>query len=92
MSSMGFWLGLAVSVSILVSTLVGLVRWAHRQIVKSVRLEMETPQRELTRNGGSSLIDAIERIEREVNRQGLELDRVCLAFERHLGFHEGSSV
>jgi len=72
-------------------TVVSLIKWGHNQIVSSVKDELFVVNKEMAPNGGSSMRDAVDRIETELFRQGQELDTVTKALERHLGWHEGQS-
>ena len=40
-------------------------------------------------NGGSSMADGVNRIESELNRQGVELDSLTVRLEKHLSYHQG---
>ena len=78
--------------------IVGIFKWAHAQVVrdvedrlKSTSADAATASRELTPNGGSSVKDAVDRIEAETFRQGKEIDGLSLKIEHHLGWHEGQS-
>ena len=81
---------------VITSSLVAILRFVHNQVVRSVEdrirdtaKDAKTASRELTPNGGSSVKDAIDRIETETFRQGHELDALSLKVERHLGWHAG---
>ena len=86
------------SIAVTGGAIIGVARWAHDRIVSSVKDELDILQQAVTPNGGSSLRDAIDRIEtetvrqgKELDRQGIELDDVSKRLERHLGFHDGMS-
>ena len=88
--------GVVASVVIIGGAIIGIGRWGHDRIVQSVKDELTVLHAAVTPNGGSSLRDAVDRIEKETVRQGAELDRqgrelddVSRRFERHLGYHEG---
>jgi hypothetical protein len=92
--------------AIIAGAILGVAKWWHIKIVESVKEELGVLHAAVTPNGGSSLRDAVDRIEtettrqgRELDRQGVELDRqgneldvVSKTVERHLGFHEGLST
>lgn len=98
----------AIHIDVIVSVLAGIAviggsvvaigKWGHDRIVNSVKEELIVLHAAVTPNGGSSLRDAVDRIEKETVRQGTELDRqgaelddVSKRLERHLGYHEGES-
>jgi len=83
-------------IAVIGGSLVAVAKWGHDRIVDSVKEELGVLHAAVTPNGGSSLRDAVDRIEKETIRQGKELDRqgtelddVSRRLERHLGFHEG---
>jgi hypothetical protein len=61
---------------------IGVLRVVHNALSRSVADNLKEMQAELRPNHGSSLRDAIDRIERNV-------DEVHIKLERHLGAHEG---
>lgn len=84
------------SVVLITGSVIATVKWGHKQIVASVKEELTDLNAQVRPNGGSSLRDGLDRIEKETMRQGKELDRqgkelddVSKRFERHIGFHEG---
>lgn len=83
-----FWINLVVSVGFLTGMLWGILKLFHNVLAKSVgeRLEERIAEvkAETKPNGGSSLRDAIDRIERKLNN-------VDITLQRHLGLHEGLS-
>jgi len=90
------WFSIICSVGFCVGFLLAVIRWAHNQLVNSVEERIGVVRAAVTPNSGSSMADAVARIEIELNRQGGELDRVALdvqhvslKIERHLAFHEG---
>jgi hypothetical protein len=89
-------LSVVASIVLISGSVLAVVKWGHNQVVKSVKEELGVVHQAVTPNGGSSLRDSIDRIEKETMRQGKELDRqgaelddVSKRLERHLGFHEG---
>lgn len=82
-------IGTIASVMLIAGGLWGAIKGLHRLVVNSVAEQLHPVQQQVTNNGGSSMKDAVDRIEREVTRQGRELDTIAASFERHLGFHEG---
>ena len=92
------FLSISASVVIVLGSVFAVVKWGHHQVVRSVKEELGLVHQQVVSNGGSSLRDSVDRIEKETMRQGKELDRqgkelddVSKRFERHIGFHEGQS-
>jgi hypothetical protein len=86
------WLGLIGSCVTVGGLIWWLVRFMHKRFVEQV-IAAITPVREaVTPNSGSSMLDAINRIEIETNRQGAELDALTLKVEKHLAYHEGQAA
>lgn len=90
------YLSILASLVIVGGSFVAIAKWAHDKIVDSVKDELNVLSAQVKPNGGSSMRDAIDRIEKEtlrqgkeLDRQGVELDDVSKRFERHLGFHDG---
>jgi len=81
-----------------VSTLVG--REVENDLTKKISSEVEHIYKETTHNGGSSMKDAVRRLEentekgfRKIEEQQDDLRRYIVkldkALERHFGYHEG---
>jgi hypothetical protein len=102
-SSWNFWLGLFASAGFVAGFIVAVLRWGHNQIVKSVEERIATVRSAVTPNGGSSMADAVNRIETKLQNIGErqkdikaeldaikeDMDEIGLKLERHLGAHEG---
>ena len=78
----------------IVASLTAFGRWLHGQIVKSVREQIEPLDNAVNHRkpGEPRLVEMIDLIWAETQRQGQELDSLSLAFQRHLGYHEGADL
>jgi len=76
-----FWLTLISSAFFVVGGVWSIIRLAHNILAKSVSERLDDIRKETKPNGGSSLRDAIDRIEKK-------LDAVTSDLDRHLGFHD----
>jgi hypothetical protein len=83
------YLGVICSAGFIGGFLIAVYRHFHKKFTTSVLNELKPVQQQLTTNGGSSLVDAVKRIETELNRQGSELDTVSLRMFEHLAYHQG---
>jgi len=83
------YLGVICSFGFIAGFGIGVYRHFHKKFTTSVLNELKPVQQQLTTNGGSSLIDAVKRIETELNRQGTELDILSLRVSEHLAYHQG---
>lgn len=102
-NSLNLWLGLIASIGFVGGFVLALLRWGHNQVVKSVEERVLVIKNAVTPNGGSSMADAVTRIETKLQTIGTrqqeikteldavkgELDDMGLKLERHLGAHEG---
>jgi hypothetical protein len=86
LNSSNFWVQFLASLGFLGGFVWALVRWIHNLLAKSVseRLadEIGEIKKQTVPNGGGSLRDAIDRIEKK-------LDVLESEVVRHLGYHEG---
>ena len=80
-NSFNFWLQVVAASGFVIGMIWGFVRFAHNILAKSVSERLEEIRKETKPNGGSSLRDAIDRIEQK-------LDAVTSDLDRHLGFHD----
>jgi hypothetical protein len=73
-----------------------ILKWFHNFLTKSVseRLSSELVEikKQTVPNGGGSLRDAIDRIERKMEQLEKKMDQVDLDLTRHLGFHDGQKA
>ena len=97
------WLSLLASAGFVIGFGFAILRWGHNQIVASVEERILVVRNAVTPNGGSSMADAVKRIEaqlqtiserqkdikKELDAVKTELDEQGLKLERHLGAHEG---
>jgi len=83
------WLGIITSVGFVAGFIIATYRHFHKKFTISVMNELKPVSAQLTTNGGSSLLDAVNRIETELNRQGGELDVLSLRVSEHLAYHKG---
>jgi hypothetical protein len=83
------YLGVVCSLGFIGGFIIGVYRHFHKKFTTSVLNELKPVQQQLTTNGGSSLVDAVKRIETELNRQGTELDILSLRVSEHLAYHQG---
>jgi hypothetical protein len=86
LNSSNFWVQFLASLGFLGGFVWAIVRWIHNLLAKSVsdRLAEEIGEikKQTVPNGGGSLRDAIDRIEKK-------LDVLESEVVRHLGYHEG---
>jgi hypothetical protein len=80
-NSWNFWLTFISSAFFVVGGVWSIIRLAHNILAKSVSERLDDIRKETKPNGGSSLRDAIDRIEKK-------LDAVTSDLDRHLGFHD----
>ena len=80
-TSANFWY-ITEAIVVVAGACVGVWRVVHNALSRSVADNLRDMQAELKPNHGSSLRDAIDRIERSVEEVKLEV-------ARHLGAHEG---
>ncbi len=80
-TSANFWY-ITEAIVVVAGAVVGVWRVVHNALARSVTERLHELQAELRPNHGSSMRDAIDRIERS-------LDEVKLELARHLGAHEG---
>jgi hypothetical protein len=59
--------------------------WIGRKIWMSIK-------HELTPNSGTSLRDAVDRIETNINTMQDDIARLDKSIERHIGYHEGADL
>ena len=83
------WLGLIGSIITISGVVWWIVRIVHKHFMAQLLAEIAPVRHAVTPNSGSSMLDAINRIEVETNRQGAELDNLTLKVEKHLAYHEG---
>lgn len=81
LTSANFWY-ITEAVVVVGGSCVGVWRIVHNALSRSVAENLKEMHAELRPNHGSSLRDAIDRIERNV-------DEVKIELARHLGAHEG---
>jgi hypothetical protein len=81
LTSANFWY-ITEAVVVVGGSCVGVWRIVHNALSRSVAENLKEMQAELRPNHGSSLRDAIDRIERNV-------DEVKIELARHLGAHKG---
>lgn len=104
LNSFNFWVQLLVSLFFLLGFVWGAIKVAnqvrimlhHRIASKASDLaaekliaEIEEIKAQYKPNSGSTIRDAIDRIERAVNKLDLKLDQVQSELDRHIGAHEG---
>jgi hypothetical protein len=86
LNSSNFWVQFIASLGFVAGFAWAIIRWIHNLLVKSVSEQLTAELGEIKKqtipNGGGSLRDAIDRIEKKLD--ALESEVV-----RHLGYHEG---
>ena len=81
-NTFNFWIQLIVALGFLLGMIWGVIRFGHNILAKSVSERLDEIRKETKPNGGSSLRDAVDRVERK-------LDAVASDLDRHLGAHDG---
>jgi len=100
LNSFNFWVNLIVSLGFLVGIVFGAIKtvnefvaWWHRKIASvatgNLASEIEEIKKQYQPNSGSTLRDAVDRIEATVHKLDRKLDMVQSELDRHLGAHEG---
>jgi len=100
LSSFNFWVQLIVSVGFLIGIVFGAiktvnesVKWWHRKVAEvatgNLEAQIEEIKAQYRPNHGSSLRDAIDRIERSITQLDSKLDLVQTNLDSHLGAHKG---
>ena len=86
LNSSNFWVQFIASLGFVAGFAWAIIRWIHNLLVKSVSEQLTAELGEIKKqtvpNGGGSLRDAIDRIEKKLD--ALESEVI-----RHLGYHEG---
>ena len=86
LNTSNFWVQFIASAGFVAGFVFAAARWIHNLLTKSVSEKLQTELIEIKKqtvpNGGGSLRDAIDRIEKK-------LDSLENEVSRHLGFHEG---
>ena len=86
LNSSNFWVQFLASAGFVAGFVWAVIRWIHNLLVKSVSEQLTTELGEIKKqtipNGGGSLRDAIDRIEKKIDVLESEVTR-------HLGYHEG---
>jgi hypothetical protein len=82
MNTFNFWLQIVAASGFVIGMLWGVIRFGHNILARSVSDRLEEIRKETKPNGGSSLRDAVDRIERK-------LDSVASELDEHIGFHKG---
>jgi hypothetical protein len=80
-NSWNLWLTLISSAFLVIGGVWSIIRFGHNILARSVSDRLDEIKKETKPNGGSSLRDAIDRIEKK-------LDAVTSDLDRHLGFHD----
>ena len=95
-NAVNLFLGIVVSVGFLLGfiwatgkAIIAYRKWRHNRLVEAVAEDLRAIKAQTVPNGGSSLRDAIDRIERNTNAMGIKLDTVQSDLDKHLGFHQG---
>jgi len=93
-----FWVQFLAGICVAGVGIYGAGRWFTQHIatiandqsgVDDLMRELDTVKAQLRNNGGSSLKDAIDRIERAVGEVRVDVAKLDRAFARHQGLHEG---
>jgi len=95
-NSVNFWAGLIVTFGFLtgmvwggIKGVQGFLKWWHKRLAATVADDLQYIKAQTQNNGGLTLRDAIDRIERTVSALDSKLDKVQTDLDRHLGAHEG---
>ena len=80
-NTFNFWVQLIVAVGFLLGMNWGVLRFGHNILARSVSDRLDEIKKETKPNGGSSMRDVVDRIEKK-------LDAVTSDLDRHLGFHD----
>ena len=83
------WVGLICSFGFCVGFIIAAIRWVHHRTMKAIEESLRPAIQAVTPNGGSSMADAVKRIETELGRQGTELDGLTISLKEHLAYHRG---
>lgn len=82
------------SLILIAGTVAAFGRWIHRQIVSSVAEQLRPIDDAVNHRepGQPKMIEVVDMIWEEVQRQGVEIDHARSSLDRHLGWHEGSGL
>ena len=100
LNTFNFWVQLIVSLGFLVGIAFGaiktvneFIKWWHHKVAAVAMTNLEQQIEEIKKqykpNGGSSMRDAINRIEASINKLDNKLDDVKTELDKHLGAHKG---
>jgi hypothetical protein len=84
-------LSVLASAGFLVGFAIAALRWGHNAIVRGVEERLKTIDAAVNHRkpGQPPLIQMVDLIWEELQRQGTELDEIKQDFAHHLGLHEG---
>lgn len=102
-NSINFWVGLIVTFGFLfgmvwgsIKGVQGFLKWWHRRLALTIADDLREIKKETQSNGGSTMRDAINRIEATQFRMEAKLDSAIgdistqgAVLQHHLGQHEG---
>jgi hypothetical protein len=84
--SIGFLVGFVWATA---KAVIGYRKWRRKKLTSEIATDLAVMVKEMRPNGGSSLRDAIDRIERKTDAVVSQISEVNVKIERHLGEHEG---
>lgn len=86
-----FWLQFVAGVVVVGGGVWGFIEIGIRIIKRRENIveRLDRIEAQYRNNGGSSMRDSVDRIERSISDLRLEVTRLDRAIERHMGLHEG---
>jgi uncharacterized iron-regulated membrane protein len=74
--SLNSWIALILGIFAIISGLAGFVYWLHNRFTKFIKFEIQEVAKEFKSNGGSSLKDQVNRLEKQHSSLANKVDEI----------------
>jgi uncharacterized iron-regulated membrane protein len=74
--SINNWIALILGIFAIISGLAGFVYWLHNRFTKFIKVEIQEVAKEFKPNGGSSLKDQVNRLEKQHSSLAAKVDEI----------------